>query len=50
MFWFFKKTPFLSNSDENRINDNNDKMCLFHLEYLMGKTIFNKLKKRLNQF
>jgi len=39
----------LSDLDENRINDINDKMCLFHLEYLMVKTTFNKFKKRLNK-
>jgi len=41
IFCVFEKMCLLSDIDESRMNDNNDKMCLFHLEYLWVKTTFD---------
>jgi len=40
----------LSFLDESRMNDINDKMCLFHLEYPFVKTAFNKKKHLFTDF
>jgi len=38
--WFFNILYFLSEFNESRMSNNNDKMCLFYLEYLFVKTTF----------
>jgi len=43
-----KQKYFLSITDENRMDDINDKMCLIHLEYHWAKAIFNVMINNIN--
>jgi hypothetical protein len=47
---FFGEPLFLSKLNESRMNDSNDKMCLFHLEYRCVKTAFDRFKKQKSAF